>query len=124
MKSEPEAENRRHVRYKIEKDAFAALKNGKTRIGKIADISLGGLAFSYMEDVAIDQELGRVDIFTAGKNFYMPDIPIRVVYDLQVKDAEADYCPIPLNRCGVAFERLSENQASQLTAFLNDYSVV
>lgn len=123
MKNEPDAEKRRHARYKIEKDAFAALKNGKTRVGKIADICLGGLALNYMEDVAIDQERGHVDIFTAGKNYYITDIPIRVIYDLQSQEARETFSFTAMNRCGIAFERLTETQSLQLTAFLNDCSV-
>lgn len=123
MINEPDVEKRRHIRYKIEKDAFAALKNGKTRIGKIADISFGGLALNYMEDVAIDQERGHIDIFTSGKNYYIPDIPIRVVYDFQSPEPRETFSFSEMNRCGIAFERLTENQSLQLKAFLNDRAV-
>jgi len=121
MKKEAGSENRKQVRYTIRKDAYVAWKDGETRVGKIADISMGGLAFHYVEEDPLGLERGRIDIFTSGKRFYLPDIPVRVIYEKCQPINESDPSDISMNRCGMAFDRLTEVQVFQLKALLDDH---
>ena len=42
------SERRAHRRFKVQKGAYAALRNGSLKIGQIQNISKCGLAFRYL----------------------------------------------------------------------------
>jgi hypothetical protein len=55
----------------------------------------------------------------------MADIPCRVVYDIPISEPpEYDYLTVHFRtrRCGVQFEKLTENQETQLDSFLKTHT--
>ena len=55
-------ERRKFTRFLTQDDAFAALRGNLTKIGKIYDISLKGLAFRYLAEKISNETFTRVDI--------------------------------------------------------------
>lgn len=86
-------------------------------MGKIVDISMGGVGFSYIpnggsENAPLGQH-SRVDILMHDSDFYLEKIPCRIVTDFTLKDSFA-ISHKTLNRCGIAFEELTPAQRAQL----------
>jgi len=45
-------ERRYYVRFLAKDNAFAALRDGFKKVGKINDVSINGLGFSYLSEIA------------------------------------------------------------------------
>jgi hypothetical protein len=115
-----EMERRKFVRFQTQENAYASLRGGYTKIGKICDISLNGLAFRYLAEKACDEPYNRVDIFLSGNGFHLPDVPCRIVCD----EKECVYISpmITPYRCGLKFQGLNEKQENELEFFINNYT--
>ncbi len=61
--SDSKSENRRHVRFKVPESVCVALNNGKTVVGRVRNISLGGLAFEYIANEKQLNDASEMDIF-------------------------------------------------------------
>ena len=57
------SEQRKHDRFIPKENAFAALGRKYTRVGKIKDISVGGLAFEYIAGEESNNNASEIDIF-------------------------------------------------------------
>ena len=117
------AEKRKYVRFSTSDNTFAALRNGFETIGKINDISINGLALSYLcESTKIPLHRGftAVDIFSSEKSFYLQKVPCEIVYDIQALKFFKN--SIITRRCGLHFEELSKSQLEQLEFFMENYT--
>ncbi len=118
-------EQRKNSRFLVQDDVIAALQNGSTKIGKVKDISLGGLSFEHIQDEISSRESFERNLILLVNGFYLPKVPCRVIYDIPVP-TPYEYQAFPIQfitrRCGVKFEKLSENQKTQLDVFLKTYS--
>ena len=57
------SEKRKYVRFIAQKDAYAALGTYFTKVGKLIDISIGGLAFEYIDFTEVaSQDSSRVAV--------------------------------------------------------------
>jgi hypothetical protein len=118
------AERRRYVRFLAQDNAFAALRSGFEKVGKISDISLKGLSFSYFrKDVEADsnRNLSQVDIFLSGNGFHLPNVPCRIAYDIREPTSGISNS-IAMYRCGLHFGELINNQSEQLIFFIKNYT--
>jgi hypothetical protein len=118
------AEQRKYTRYAAAENSFAALGPGFTKVGKIKDISILGLAFEYITDEVADFEVSKVDIFMSGENFFISKIPCKVVYDISLETSEANHPPHGLmhKRCGLQFERLSNPRRFMIEQFIEAHT--
>ena len=103
---------------------MVALRNSSTRIGKVKDISRGGLSFehTYQEDLNRTPSQRGILLWTDG--FWMSTVPCRVVYDIPVP-TPTEYQSLTIHlttrRCGIQFEVLSEDQMAKLDFFFKTY---
>jgi len=114
-------EKRKQARFAPPLNTYAALGRNYTRVGKVKDISLGGLSLEYIAGEEVDLGSDRVDIFLVGSVSYLHNIACKIEYDIQV------YVPHVNNRfiktlttkqCGMQFKNLSEENITQLKLFL------
>ena len=118
-------ERRRYVRSLPRYNTFAALRSGFEKVGKVSDISIKGLAFSYFREggkADLDRKLSQVDIFLTGNGFHLPNVPCRIVYDIR-KISSGVNQSIIMYRCGIQFEELVESQSEQLKLFIKDHTI-
>ncbi len=119
-------EQRRQIRFVPHDSAFAALGSTFARVGKIKNISIGGLAFEYITDEDSDQEASQLDIFLSGNDFHLAKVPCRVVYDMPKRKSDDAsrivFETFMTKQCGVQFVGLTEDKVSQLDLFLNVYT--
>ncbi|MBM4278876.1 MAG: PilZ domain-containing protein [Deltaproteobacteria bacterium] len=116
---------RKYPRFSIEENVIVALQNGINRIGKVKDISLGGLSFEhiYEEDLMGGDSRKSLTVWINDVN--LPKIPCRIVYDHPLQTpSEYDSFTIRLitKRCGIQFESLTDQQIAQLELFLKTYA--
>jgi hypothetical protein len=114
-------EKRNYDRFFPQGNAFAALGRQYTRVGRIKDISMEGVAFEYIFVENADWDASQINIFLIGDVFHLYGIPCEVVYDIPqavlLKKPESIKLS-PTNRCGVQFGELTKDTMAQLKHFL------
>lgn len=115
---------RAYTRLTPKQNAFAALGRGITMVGKINDISKGGLSFEHISDLDLQEgTIDIIDIFLAGNEFYLPDIPCTKIYDVPVSTGSVFAPSLITKRCGVKFTFLNDAQLEQLENFLRTHTI-
>jgi len=113
-------EKRKFTRFATQDDAFAALRGRFSKVGKIHDISLNGLAFRYLAETISEEKFTHVDIFLSKNGFYLYDVPCMVVYD--EKDTVSNHNGVSPYRCGLKFEKVEQEQQIKLEFFINNFT--
>ena len=115
-------ERRKYVRFLAKDNSFAALRNGFKKVGKIDDISINGLGFSYLSEIAeVDStdHHSQVDIFSSGDGFYLSNVPCRIVYETPDSTSDEDSL-VQRSRCGLQFGELTRSQLEQMELFIEN----
>lgn len=107
-KDTPE-ERRQHPRYPVKSATFTVADKG----GEIIDISMGGLAFSYVEREDWDGESFDRGVLMGEQDLYIEDISLKVISDCAINSGIS-----LIRRCGVKFEQLTPKQMAQLEYFI------
>jgi hypothetical protein len=127
-------EKRRQPRFAAKDGVYAALGSQYDQVGRIHDVSLGGLSFKYFEDpeskTGHEQEKGDLDfsqiaIFGSGSGFYLPNLACRVVCRRAVSSpyqADGFGASFQMSRCSVEFGKLTRDQKSALLQFLENHT--
>jgi len=113
-------ERRKFTRFRTQDNAFAALRGDFTKVGKIYDISMNGLAFRYLAEQLSEEEYSHVDIFLSDNRFHLPDVSCTVIYN--VKESASNSLSISPYRCGLSFKPLEGEVQNKLDYFLNNYT--
>ncbi len=117
-------ERRKYVRFLAKDNSFAALRNGFKKVGKINDISIGGLGFSYLNEIAEVDSTGnhsQIDIFNSKDEFYLSNVPCRIVYEAPGSIPDEGFL-VRMSRCGLQFGELNGSQLEQLELFMENYT--
>ena len=120
-----ESEQRKYVRFLVKDDIYAALRSGFKKVGKINDISIKGIAFSYLNAIGdMDSESydSQVDIFYSGKGFHLFSLPCRIVYE-NIDATLHESSLVKMARCGMQFGDLSEIQFDLLNFLIKTYTI-
>jgi len=119
-------EQRRNERYQVRNGAYAAFGREYTGVGKINDISLGGLSFVSINHVAeLSSNDAVITIYLAGNGFYLPDLPCRVVHRTPLQEYKEFHNAsesIKITIYGVEFGDLGERKKERLKVFLESYT--
>ncbi len=119
-----ETERRRHVRYRVPNKFYAALGRDYTKVGKILNISLGGVAFEYISGPQQSPKASFVNLFMTDTPFHINGIPCKVVYDVAMRmtgDNHRDLSGLTSRFCGVRFHSATESQKKRVKAFIRVY---
>ena len=120
------AERRVDKRFCPKKLTYVALRPAFTKLGKVTDISVGGLCFNYMEktepsggesEIVLD-----VDLFISGNGYYLPSLACKKVHEVVVDQARGLASGIHYRRCGVRFLELTEEQKDQIGQYLEKHA--
>ena len=71
---------RQYARFRVPKDAFAALGPDYIKVGQIINISMGGLAFRYLGSEG-PSNASELEIFLAGRAFFLYKLHFETVWD-------------------------------------------
>jgi hypothetical protein len=123
--SSVEFEQRKTKRLLMKDNVFAALRGGFRKVGKIDDISIKGLGFSYLkqtDDTRDHEQDYQVDIFLPQNGFHLFNIPCRTVYEKSGVSFVEGF-PVKLCRCGLHFGTLSDIQLNLLNFIIKKFTV-
>jgi hypothetical protein len=115
-------DRRKYPRFLVACGALAALT--KSQLGKISDISRGGLVFSYItyenEDYVAARKSSEVSIIH-DPGFSLFHLPCKVIKD--------EYYPpdhhglLKMNKCRIQFYQLTPDQEAQLNYFIANFAI-
>lgn len=115
-------ERRQNVRHRVIDDAYAALGRNYSKVGKVQDISIGGLAFDYTPGDITYQNADTIDIFIETTPFGLYNLPCTLVYDSIVKTPKVKNQFLDLlttRRCGIKFGKLGKDEVKLLMKFIS-----
>ncbi|MGQ9648293.1 MAG: PilZ domain-containing protein [Thermodesulfobacteriota bacterium] len=116
-----ETDKRKDERFLVGEEVIVALRNRSSRVGRVKDISMGGLSFEHIYDEDLEGDASRREVSLWVDDYSMPDIPCRVVYDIPISESpEYDYLSVHFKsrRCGIQFDLLTKGQKDQLDFFI------
>lgn len=114
--------NTEHVRFKVPKDAFVALRSDYLKLGQIENVGMDGLEFRYATSEGPLKEPFELDIFLAGSAFYLYKVPFEAISDSERANA-TPFPALPMRQCNVRFGELTLNQRSQLEYFIQNFTI-
>ena len=115
-------ERRKNKRYKAIEGAYAAISPNSHKLGQIIDISMGGLAFKYIDTSSDDtenKELPEETIFLSSMGYYVGDLPFKTISDYEVTNAPS-FSSMKVRKRHVQFTDLSFKQLFDLDYYLRN----
>lgn len=106
-------ERRRRIRFQVKHPAFVF---NAINVGRIVDISMGGLAFTYNGRETWPQQLVELDLLIDEEAF-LNRVPVRVVSDFVISEEPRRH--LITRQCGVQFGRLTPEQVRLLANFIS-----
>jgi c-di-GMP-binding flagellar brake protein YcgR len=113
-------ERRKHQRFQLPTSAFAGLGPYFGKVGRILDISMGGLAFRY---VGLEEPNGAtyIDIFMNDLDFYLRNLQCKTISDFPV--VTDGLTTVTLRRRGVEFVKMKPQQMDALKDFIEEHAI-
>ncbi len=115
-------ERRKNRRYKAVEGAYAAVSPNSHKLGQIIDLSMGGLAFKYIdtssEDLK-DETNPEETIFLSSMGYYVGDLPFKTIADYEVTNAPS-FSSMKIRKRHVQFTDLSFKQLFDLDYYLKN----
>lgn len=116
-------ERRKNKRYIAVKGAFAAISPSSGKLGQITDISMSGLAFTYIDTCssAATQEPSteKETLFLSSMGFYVGSLPFKTISDYEVTDSP-EPGTMKVRKRHVQFRDLSFKQLFDLDIYLRN----
>jgi len=115
-------ERRKSKRYKAVEGAYAAISPNSHKLGQIIDVSMGGLAFKYIDTTSDDVENESVSeetIFLSSMGYYVGDLPFKTIADYEVTNAPS-FSSMKVRKRHVQFTDLSFKQLFDLDYYLRN----
>jgi len=72
---------RKYKRLRAQDGAFVDLRVSPVKVGKIVDISRGGLAFRYLKVGESLKEAFELDMYSRLNDFRMEKVPVKTIWD-------------------------------------------
>jgi c-di-GMP-binding flagellar brake protein YcgR len=115
-------ERRKDERFQTRKNTYAVLRARGSKLGRVIDISKGGLAFRY---VSVGERLKgplELDLLSHQYDYRIDKVPIKIITDLELANKKA-FKSTTLKRVGVQFGKLTREQKSKIEHFIKDHAV-
>jgi hypothetical protein len=114
-------EHRKCKRLQAPKGVFVGVGPYNTKVGRLRDISMGGLAFRY---IGTDEPPNGsyLDIFLTDHDFYLGHVPFKVVSDFELSN-KAPSSSTTMRRCCLRFRKLTNQQRAKLKEFLHSHAI-
>lgn len=112
-------DRRKHTRFHLREGVYAGQY---PNIGEIVDISLGGIAYNYMEvaNDADNEEAGGGFVIRSDDGATIESLPSKVVSDKVVNNGSS-FSIIITRQCRMMFDSLTEEQKNELIGFIQTH---
>ncbi|MBW1743035.1 MAG: PilZ domain-containing protein [Deltaproteobacteria bacterium] len=114
-------ERRENKRFHAPTGAFAVLGPNATKVGRVIDISLSGLAFRHADKEEPLNELNEIDVFMIDDDFHVNKIPFETVSDYEIIN-ESPLALMTTRQSGLRFGELTPSQRSLLEYFIQNHT--
>jgi hypothetical protein len=119
-------ERRRHIRYRPKEGTFAAIGPNYELVGRVRDISRGGLCFTYFDfgdEKSPEQDLfsNQIDIYMLNNEFNLRGVRCVIVnneFYIEKNLIHFSGAVPAMKRCGIRFESVSLEQEKEITRYL------
>ena len=92
------------------------------KLGRINNISMGGLVFRYIESQAQCNESSVLEILSTDCGFYLGNVSFKTISDIELsEDVISD--TVKMNQLRVQFKNITSNQKIQLDDFIRNYGL-
>ena len=115
------SERRKTVRFLPQTETYVALRPDFTKLGRLTNISKGGLSFQYIASKGESQGSTHLDLFTGNNGFYLSRLACKVIYDNSLLEDNISSTSLEHRRCGLEFGETTEVQATQLELYLANH---
>ena len=102
--------------------ALAVFRTNPSKAGQVRDISLAGMAFSYVASDSCKEGPCVLDLLMAESGFYLKNLRYTVVSDIRISD-DPDSYSITTKRISVRFKDITPSQTEKLIYFLKNYTI-
>jgi hypothetical protein len=113
MQVQADAERRSSLRVEVQEGIFAHVTSGALPMGRVRNVSEGGLALEYMAKTVSSLGKTTLYLFGSGGRSYLVDAPVRMVSDIEIP-REGTFSSLVLRRMGIEFGDLTQAQKSRL----------
>lgn len=110
-------ERRKHKRFPAPPNTYVQLNDQVSKLGRVLDISKGGLAFRYISVGKGLKEVFQLDLISAQVNPGLNPLPVKVVSEIEM-ESETPARAVTLSRASVQFEELMDEQVDWLERFI------
>ena len=118
-KTNPRQERRREKRYRVKDGTYAVLGAPANKLGQIVDISMSGMAFTYLADsdpIGTAEELNIL----ANQGICVEKIPYTTVTDVVVPN-ETPFSTIIMRRHCIKFADLTTETKTKIQKLIDEY---
>ena len=116
-------EKRKFKRFKVKDLSFALLKSASyEELGKIVDISKGGLALQCLVGEQRIEESVELDIILAGNGFHIKKMPCKTISDFEITN-KIHFSSLKMRRHSIKFGELDDHQISELDYFIKQHTI-
>lgn len=115
-------DHRKQKRFQAPEDVFVGVGPHDIQVGRLRDMSMGGLAFCYIGNGDPLEGSHCVDLFMAEEDFYLSRFPVKAVSDVAVL-GKAPSATTTIKRCCLKFKRLTHEQRACLNEFIHKYTL-
>lgn len=114
-------ERRKHERLKAKEGTFAVVVSGKSKLGQVKDISMGGLTFQYVDSGEPVDVSSEIELFSSVYDFHLKKLKVKSVEDLAV-DNTVPFSSLPIRQLRIQFGTMTSDQLRLLDFFLRRYT--
>ncbi len=119
-----EIERRKFARYIVQENGFEVLSRDLKVVGKLKNISRGGLAYQYTPADGKEIEPEIVDILGKSPDpFYLQGLVCQTVYDISELAADQTFTGAEIRVTGLQYIKLTENQERKLDFLFYNYVI-
>ncbi len=90
------------------------------KLGRINNISMGGLVFRYIESQAQSNESSVLDILFADCGFYLGNVSFKTISDIELSE-DVPIDSVKMKQLRVQFKKITPNQKIQLDYFIRNH---
>lgn len=113
-------ERRKHKRFRISQGAIVGLRPRYLRLGRVTNIGIDGLAFSYVADEALPNLSSELDVFLSMWGFHLYGVPFNTIWDFETNGV--GFSSIRTRRSGLQFGQLGPDQMSRLEYLIENHT--
>jgi hypothetical protein len=111
-------ERRRHKRFQAPKGLYAQVGPKDTIVGRVDELSISGLAFTYIGGE--EAPSGSYLDLSFGNSFYLGQLRFQTIYDYESVEEAPRVGFKNMRRCGVKFKKLTRHQKAELERFIQN----